>query len=98
FRHLRDRAGRSELIERLDRERNLSDDHRHASTLLEHVAAETRQILNAEREIQLVVELEPLFLLLGENRIGDLKRVLRRERVLDRRVRYCAIDRELWAL
>ena len=38
----------SELLEGLDRERNLTNHHRHAAALLEHVAAEARQVLDAE--------------------------------------------------
>ena len=87
-----------ELLEGLDRERDLSDDHRDAAALLEAVAAEAREVLDAEREIELVVHLEPLLLVLGEDGVRELQRVLRRQHVLEVRVRDVAVDAQLRAL
>src|SRR2546422_1590477 len=44
---------------------------RYAAALLEAVAAEPRQILDPEREIELVLGLEPLLLILGEHRESE---------------------------
>ena len=63
----------------LDVERDLADDHRDAAALLEAVAAEAREVLDAEREVELVLHLEALLLILGQHRIRELQRVLRRE-------------------
>jgi len=98
FRHLGDRAGQPKLIERLDRERNLPHHHRYAASLLEHVAAEAGEVLNAEREIELVLELEALLLLLREDRVSDLERVFGRQLKLGRGVCYIAIDAKLGTL
>ena len=46
---------------------------------LKHVAAEAGEVLDAEREVELVLELETLLLLLGQNRVRELKRVLWRQ-------------------
>ena len=81
--HLGDGTGESELIEGLDRERNLPDDHRHAAALLEAVAAKAGQVLNAEGEIELVLGLEPLLLVLGEDRVRQLEGVLGRHHVFE---------------
>src|SRR5206468_6426415 len=61
-----------EIVEALDVERNLPDDHRDAAALLEAVAAEAREILDAERKIQLVLHLEALLLVFREHRVSDL--------------------------
>ena len=81
--HLRDDVGEAELLERLDVERDLPDHHRHAAALLEAVAAEAREVLDAEREVELVLRLEPLLLVLGQDRVGELQRVLRRQHDID---------------
>src|SRR5689334_1313022 len=47
-----------ELLEGPDLEGDLPDHHRHAAALLEDVPTEAREILNAEREVQLVLHLE----------------------------------------
>jgi len=65
---------------------------------LNTVATEAGQVLDTKREIELVLELEALFLLLGENRVSDLKRVLRRHLLIDRRVRDVSVDAQLWPL
>src|SRR5207245_6820795 len=52
---------------------------RYAPALLEAVAPEAREVLDAEREIELVLGLEPLLLVLGEHRVGDREGVLGRE-------------------
>ena len=69
-----------------------------AAALLEAVAAEAREVLDAEREIQLVVHLEPLLLVLGEDGVGELQGVLRRHHHLEIRVGDLAVDSQLRAL
>src|SRR3989449_317674 len=71
---LRHDARQSQLLERPHVERDLPDHERYAAALLEAVAAEPRQVLDPEREIELVLDLEPLLLVLGEHRIGDRDR------------------------
>ena len=92
-----DDLGQVELLERLDLERNLPDDHRHAAALLEAVAAEARQAGDAEREVQLVFHLEALLLVLGQHRVGDLERVFGLEDRLDLGVLHLAVDAKLRA-
>src|SRR5258708_14393300 len=53
-----DHGGQPEGVERLDVERNLPDYHGDAPALLEPVAAEPGQVLNAEGEAELVFGLE----------------------------------------
>jgi hypothetical protein len=98
LRHLPDDVGQLQVVERLDVEGNLPDDHRHAAALLEAVAPKAREVLDAEREIQLVLHLEALLLVLREDGIGQLQRVLRRHDELDGRVRDLAVDAHLGAL
>jgi hypothetical protein len=93
-----DDFGEVEVLERLDVERNLPDDHRDAAALLEAVAAESREVLNAEREIELVLHLEPLLLILGQHRIRELQRVFRLHHELDVRPRHVAVDAQHWPL
>ena len=77
-------------------ERDLPDHHRHAAALLEAVAAEARQVLDAEREVELVLGLEPLLLVLGQHRVGQLQRVLGRSATsIDRAVGDVAVDAQL---
>jgi hypothetical protein len=66
----------AELLERLDLEGDLPDGERHAAALPVGVAAEAREVLDAEGEVQLVLVLEALLLVLGEDRVGELERVL----------------------
>ncbi len=87
-----DDLGQVELLERLDLERNLPNNHRHAAALLETVAAETRQSSDAEREIQLVLHLEPLFLVLRQHRVSNLERILGLQDCLDLGVLHLAVD------
>ena len=75
---LGDDVGQAQLLEGLHVEGNLPDHDRDAATLFEHVAAEAREILDAEREVKLALGLEPLFLVLGEHRIGERQGVLGR--------------------
>jgi hypothetical protein len=62
---------------------------------LKHVAAEAGQVLDAEREVQLVLGLEPLLLVLGEDGVGELQRVLGREDVVGGAVGDVAVDAQL---
>src|SRR5687768_12933714 len=59
---------------------------------------EARQILNAEREVELILGLEALLLVLGENRVRQRQRVFRREDIVDVRVLNVPVDAELGTL
>src|SRR5215204_5038160 len=98
LRHLRDRGGETEIGEGADVERDLPNDHRDAAALLEAVAAEPRQVLNAEGEVELVLHLEALLLVLRQHRVRELQRVLRREHVFEPGVRDVTIDAKLRTL
>ncbi len=97
FGHAGDDRRQSEVLEGADAEWNLANGHRDAAALLEAVSAEPGQVLNAEREIELVLHLEPLLLVFGQHRVGQLQRVLRAEQGLDARVHDVAVDAQLWA-
>src|SRR5207247_9471671 len=79
-------------------EGNLADHHRDAAALLEAVAAKAREILDAERKIQLVLHLEALLLVFRQHRVGDLHRVFRLQHKLDLRAFDLAVDAQLGAL
>src|SRR6059058_1206073 len=95
---LRHHSGQAQLLERPHVEGDLPDHERYAAALLEAVAAEPRQILDPEREIELVLDLEPLLLVLGEHRIGDRQRVLGREHRLRRGVHDVPVHAQLGTL
>ncbi len=61
-----------QFLEGHDIEGNQSNRQRHTAALAISVAAEARQVLNPEREIQLVLLFEPFLLALGQDRIGQL--------------------------
>src|SRR6266487_1665825 len=82
-------VGQAELVERLHVERNLPDDDRHAAALLEHVAAEARQVLDAEREVELI---------LGEDRVCERQGVLGRHDLFALRVHDVAVHADLGPL
>src|SRR5207249_5075115 len=56
------------------------------------------QILDPEREVELVLDLEALLLVLGEHRIGDRQRVLGREHRLRRGVHDVPVHAQLGTL
>src|SRR2546426_554714 len=95
---LRHDSGQAQLLERPHVEGDLPDHERYAAALLEAVAAEPRQILDPEREIELVLGLEPLLLILGEHRVGDRQRVLGREHRLRRGVHDVPVHAQLGPL
>src|SRR2546426_532468 len=95
---LRHDLGETQVVERADVERNLPDDERHAATLLEAVAAEPRQVLDPEREVELVLGLEALLLALGQHRVGERQRVLGRQHFVGGGVRDVAVDAQLGPL
>src|SRR2546425_688392 len=95
---LRHHGRQAEILERAHVEGDLPDHQRHAAPLLEAVAAEAREVLDAEGEVQLVLRLEALLLVLGEHRVGDRHRVLGRQHVLHRRVHDVAVDAYLGTL
>ena len=69
--HLR----QTELLERLDLLGNDAVDGADGAPLVEHVGAEPRHALDAEREVELERLLEPLLLRVGEHAVGELLRV-----------------------
>jgi hypothetical protein len=79
-------------------EGNHADNHGHTAALLEHVAAESGQVLNAEREVQLVFGLESLLLVFGEDRIGEREGVLGRQHVGRRGVGHVSVNPEFGPL
>src|SRR5213592_2005947 len=95
---LRHHSGQAQLLERPHVEGDLPDHERYAAALLEAVTAEPRQILDPEREIKLVLDLEPLLLVLGKHRIGDRQRVLGREHRLRRGVHDVPVHAQLGTL
>ncbi len=64
-----------QLLERSHIERNHADYHGHTAPLLEHVPAEAGQVLDPEAKVKLVFGFEPLLLILGEYRVGQLQGV-----------------------
>src|SRR4029077_2711309 len=58
---------------------NHADYHGHAAPLLEDVATEAGQVLDPEAKVKLVFGFEPLLLILGQDRVGQLEGVLGRE-------------------
>src|SRR5665213_2037636 len=56
----------AERVETLDLPWNGAEHRAHGATLVEQVAAESRQILEAERKIELQVFLEPVLLGIGQ--------------------------------
>ena len=87
--------GQAELCDAGDLVRDLPDRHGDAAALLEHVAPEPGKVLNAEREVQLVLGLEAFLLVLREDRVRDLKRVLRCQDVIDRGILELSVDPDL---
>src|SRR5947207_6259947 len=92
FRH---HPGEPQVVERFHAEGDLADHHRDAAALLEDVAAEARQVLDAEREVELVLRFEALLLVLRQHRVGEGQRVLRREHLGRRGVHDVAVDPDL---
>ena len=92
LRELGDDGGETQVGERLDVERNLAQHDGDAAALLEAVAAEAREVLDAEREVELVLHLETLLLVLREHRVGELQRVLGLHHHFGARGRDVAVD------
>ena len=76
-----DDGRQAELLEASDVEGDLADHHRDAAALAEHVAAEAGEVLDPEGEVEFVLRLEPLLLVVREDGVGELHRVLRGEHV-----------------
>ena len=98
FGQLGDDRRQAEVLEGPHVEGNHPDDHRHAAALLEHVAAEPGQVLDAEREVELVLGLEALLLVFGEHRVGQRQGVLGRQDVGRGGVGDIAVDAKLGPL
>src|SRR5580704_4514069 len=76
FDHLR----QSESFEALDLPWNRTEHSSHGAALVENIAAEARQALQTEREVELEAFFEPMLLRVSEHRIGQRLRVCRGER------------------
>ena len=70
----------AELAEAEDLVGDLPEDGRHGAALQEAVAAEAREALDAEGEVELELFLEPVLLDVGQDRVGELLRLGNRER------------------
>ncbi len=97
LRHLRDGGRQFQIVKAPYGERNLSEHDRHRPTLLEHIATKTCKASEPKGKVELVLDLEALFLLIGENRVRQLKSFLGRqcERIV--RVGDVAVDTKLGA-
>ena len=84
----------AQLLEGLDLEGNRAEGAGHVAALHEDVAAEARELLDAEREIELVRLLEAVLLGVGQHRVAELLRLRRRERRHLERMQL-AVDPEL---
>src|SRR5581483_10523933 len=62
----------SELVERLDLERDDAEDRAGGAALIEQVAAEAGQALEAEAEVELPVFFEAVLLRIGEHAVAEL--------------------------
>ncbi len=65
-------AGKSQLVEGLDLERNQAEDGRGGAALVEGVGAEAGQALQTEGEVQLEIFFEAVLLRIGHDAVGQL--------------------------
>ncbi len=70
--HLADHRRQSQLVERLDLERNQTEDGRSGAALIEDVGAEAGQTFQAEGEVEFEVFLEAVLLRVGHHAVGQL--------------------------
>ena len=84
----------AELAKAADLVRDQPERRRQRAALVEHVAAEAREALDAEREVDLEVLLELVLLVVGEDRIDHLLGLGRRELLLVERTQH-AVDPDL---
>ena len=77
---VRTMAGRPESVEALDFPGNRAKHGGDGAALMEDVAAETSQALQAEREVELEIFLQAMLLHVGEHAVGERLGVGRRER------------------
>ncbi len=91
---LLDDRRQTELAEAADLVRNLPESGGDRAALVEDVGAEAGQPLDAEGEVELEVLLQAVFLVVGEDRVGDLLGLGRRERRNVERLEH-AIDAHL---
>src|SRR5208283_1471516 len=70
-----DDGGEAERVEALDLPRDGAEYGSYGAALLEDVASETGQVLQAERKVELEVFLEAMLLRVGEHAIGEGLRV-----------------------
>ena len=78
--NLGDDRWQPELLESFDLVRNGSIDRGDRAPLLEHVGAKPRQVLDAEREVELEGLFETVLLVVGEHAVGELLGFNSRER------------------
>jgi hypothetical protein len=98
LRKLRDHRRKPEVLKGSHIEGNHADYEGNASALLEDVAAEPGEVLDAEGKVELVLLLETLLLVLGEDRVGELEGVLGCEDVGHRAVGDVAVHPDLGPL
>ena len=91
---LLDDRRQSELLEAEDLVGDLPVDGGGGAALVEDVRAEAGQPLDAEGEVELEVLFEAMLLRVGENRVGELLRLRRRQRRHVQR-RELAVDADL---
>jgi hypothetical protein len=94
LRQVRDHLRQSQLVEGLDLVRNRAEGAGHVAALHEDVGAEARELLHAEREVELVRLLEAVLLRVGEHRVAELLGLGRRQRRHPQRMEL-AVDSEL---
>ena len=73
-------CGQAERVESLDFPGNRPKDGAHGAALMEDVAAETRQALQAERKVELQVFFEAMLLRVGQHAVGQRLGVRRGQR------------------
>ena len=96
LRELLDDRREVQLVEGADLDRDDPDRAAHRPALPEHVAAEARQSLEAEGEVELVLLLELLLLRLVEDAVGEALRVLGCELLELAQGRQLAVHTNLW--
>ena len=96
LRELLDDRREVQLVEGADLDGDDPDRAAHRPALPEHVAAEARQSLEAEGEVELVLLLELLLLRLVEDAVGEALRVLGRELLELAQRRELAVHTNLW--
>jgi hypothetical protein len=93
--HFGDNRRKIELGERLDLERNQTEDSGGSSTLVEDVAAEAREALESEGKVQFQRLFEAMLLGIGHHTVGELLG-FRRRHLWQVEWHQMAADADLW--